>query len=1400
MSLSSTVKFNARKISLGWYSEEEIVKMSTVEVTHPASFDMFGHPVPDGLYDLRMGPVRMDQVCQTCNLDYLSCPGHFGYYRLSKPVLNPLSFDTAYALFKSCCCNCFHFKIGTGERLSFYTQLKAIKKGIPLTSIESFIFHKSLETIEKELEEMKEERTGHENTLHFDLVSQFIRKNSAKATCPRCHFKSPKFSKTSELRILQTGQSGLLDFVSPQSVKEVLEKLFQNEYTLISEMFHTSSLEMFFLNVIPIMPNKFRPANYIGDKVNECHLNTHISKIINFSVMTENDQSTIPFLQSAVLFYFDNSKNSNGLYPGHKQLIEKKEGLFRKNILGKRVNYAARTVISPDPTLETREVGVPLVFAKQLTFPEKVTSFNFERLRKMVINGTKYPGANFVKSGGALINLNYIKPERRIAIANQLMDGEKTVWRHMLDGDPLLVNRQPTLHSVSLMGHLAKVLKNEKTLRLHYVNCKSYNADFDGDEMNIHFPQDLLSLSEIHNLALNDNSYFTPSSGEPIRGLTQDHIIAAALLTMKDSFFNREEYHSLIDHAISNLKFKEVLLKSGFLTFEKPCILSPLPLYSGKQLVTTILKNFSIFINFNVKSKLSFPDEEAHLRIINGTVITGILDKASVGASYFSLIHACGEIYGYGICNDLLTVLSRMVNRYIIIKGFTVRYDDLLLSAETEQLRQEIFLEGNNLALAYQLTGCNDNFCENSKLFSIKQTATSGVAHPLFGTEDFYFDEEKLNILDRKMRGFMNNIATKMSMKFEEGMYKKFPKNNMVNIIQTGSKGSMVNMGQISALLGQQELEGRRVPFMVSGKTLPCFRRLEMCPAAGGFVFERFLTGVNPATYFFHCMAGREGLIDTAVKTANSGYLQRCLAKHMESIYVRYDGKVMHGNKILQFKFGDDGLAIPKCSYLQNIDFYKKNINLFKWTADSSSTKMKEYKDAIPEKYRSSIEDLESGELKEFLLERYADSLVDPGSSVGVIAAQSIGEPSTQMTLNTFHLAGVGGKNVTLGIPRLREILLVASKSMKVPIITVPVKNIQAVPSLIEVFKKVTLSDCLEEVTVEEKIVEKDNEYKKRIRFIFNIREHIEPAVKSIDIEFLRCLGKELNKRQSSSGITEYKEPVEKASDAVTNTTEEVNEEEESSSSSSNPENQEEPLPKEVDEDSIKDFLEDVDEELEVDEEETEEITLLNLKRISSKQYYFEIYYPQDFIIHLLPIIEGISQKLIVKQIKGFSKATYTADNLYLEGSDFFRLVDVVEGIDILENIDFYNSYSNDIYAIYKTFGVEAARETIVKEIGSVFEAYGIKVNIRHLYLVADYMTSDGIFKAFNRHTFTMDDCFIEKMSFESCFVNLKNSAIFNQSRKIESPSSCLLTGTALNNGTGSFDVLYDLTHSESVQ
>lgn len=1396
-----TYKFEPKSLSLSWYTPEEIRKISVVEITIPSSFDIFGHPITEGLYDQRMGPLNMDSCCQHCKLGFLACPGHFGHIKLSRTVLNPMSFEICYALFRSTCFNCSHFKITAVERLSIYTKLKALKKGLNIPNIESFVGNKTPEEIEKELNAMKGESTGFEQTSHFETVAQFIKKLNTKLTCPRCHSKSSKITKTSNLIVLKTEANDLANAISPTAIKELIAKLYTNESTLLAEMFNSNEYGHYFLDILPVIPNKFRPANFIGDKVTESPMNSGLGRILHCSVMVENDERFLENLQAAVLYYFDNSKSPTDTYIGHKQILEKKDGLFRKNIMGKRVNYAARSVISPDPNLETREVGVPLVFATSLTFPEKVTSFNFDKLRKMVINGQSYPGANFIESNGALINLKYISPQHRLALANQLLAGSKVVWRHLLDGDPLIMNRQPTLHSTSLMGHLARVLKNEKTLRLHYVNCKSYNADFDGDEMNMHFPQSLNAHSEIYNLALNDNSYFVGSTGEPIRGLTQDHIIAASYCTLKDSFFTPEEFMSIVDNAISNLKFKKKLMSSKYLKFPQPCILSPIPLYSGKQIVSTILKNFNFLINFEVKSKLKFPGEESNFVVFRGELISGALDKASVGASAFSLIHACGEIYGYNVCNDLLTLFSRMVNRYMLIKGFTVRFDDLLLTDESDRTRQEIFAKGNSMAIAYQKMGCPDEFTD----LSLHDNNVHHKGHPLFKQENFYFDPAKITVLDRKMKNFMNEIRPQLTDILDTGMFKKFPTNNMANIIMSGSKGAIVNLSQISSSLGQQELEGKRVPFMMSGKTLPCYKKMEFTPAAGGFIFERFLTGINPSTFFFHCMAGREGLIDTAIKTANSGYLQRCMAKHLEGVHIKYDGSVMINNKIVQFKFGDDGINVIKGSYLKNFNFYKKNFNLFR---HSLIKPLDEQQQALIPKNFTSLLSEQPEKLQIFLKNRFLNSFANPGHPVGIIAAQSIGEPSTQMTLNTFHLAGVGGKNVTLGIPRLREIIMVASKVIKTPIISIPVLNNSVIEKVLKTFKRVTLEDCFENVTVNETIVKKDGEYKKLIKIIFELRNHVEEAAKAIDIGFLKLLGKDLKKRSSASGITECAERAESTAQNTETSPESPDGDESSESSSKTEANivvseYEETQEEEIDEsentekkDEEDEFVENIDEE-EIESEETTTFKFLNLKKIAGKKFQFDIYYPADFNILLLPIIESIAQKMVVKEVKGFGKATYSEGCLHLEGSDFISLSLAMEEQGLAESLDFYKSQTNDIYSMYKTFGVEAARDLIISEVSAVFSAYGINIDIRHLYLVADYMTRDGTFKSFSRHSFTMDDCFIQKMSFESCFANLKNAVNFNQSESVESPSACLLTGKVLRSGTGSFEILYDLKQWE---
>ncbi|KIO18876.1 hypothetical protein M407DRAFT_31466, partial [Tulasnella calospora MUT 4182] len=411
--------------------------------------------------------------------------------------------------------------------------------------------------------------------------------------------------------------------IMAEEARAHIRRLFDNEHTLCGLIFgpHGSlapidglgvspaSADMFFVEVVAIPPSRFRPPAERMGQLMEHPQNTQLSKVLSstYAVRDTSKQlrelsdknsklERIPLpkerdtliqkllnqliqLQVEYNVFVDSSKapsqNLKGsvLAPGVKNILEKKAGLFRKNMMGKRVNYAARSVISPDVNIESNEIGIPPVFARKLTFPEPVTQHNVHVMRQLVINGPKsYPGANMVQyEDGSIQSLERMSQEQRIALANQLLtpqEGKKAVfaqahslstrtvavpkkvYRHLQSGDQLILNRQPTLHKPSMMVHTARVLKGEKTIRMHYANCNSYNADFDGDEMNIHFPQTQVSRAEARFIASTDNQYLVPTSGNPLRGLIQDHVVAGVWMTYKETFFTREEYQQLLYGAL----------------------------------------------------------------------------------------------------------------------------------------------------------------------------------------------------------------------------------------------------------------------------------------------------------------------------------------------------------------------------------------------------------------------------------------------------------------------------------------------------------------------------------------------------------------------------------------------------------------------------------------------------------------------------------------------------------------------------------------------------------------------------------------------------------------------------------------------------------------------------------
>jgi len=395
-------------------------------------------------------------------------------------------------------------------------------------------------------------------------------------------------------------------------------------------------------------------------------------------------------------------------------------------------------------------------------------------------------------------------------------------------------------------------------------------------------------------------------------------------------------------------------------------------------------------------------------------------------------------------------------------------------------------------------------------------------------------DDARYAKLDTLVKTEVNQLTTEIIGKLiPSEQMKRFPKNFMALMTLSGAKGSQVNVSQISCLLGQQELEGRRVPVMASGKSLPSFPPYDTRARAGGYIGDRFLTGIRPQEYFFHCMAGREGLVDTAVKTSNSGYLQRCLIKHLEDMVVAYDYTVRDADgSVIQFNFGEDNIDTCETKFLDRFDFLAANADaldhrynltrvleqgafkiqpILQYHKEREARKEngKEPQDPLlslydPSTHLGSISEVFEKKLDQFMEEnpidifttsksveynpeglkrtpkdkfralmllKYRHSLVHPGEAVGVVAAQSIGEPSTQMTLNTFHLAGHGGANVTLGIPRLREVIMSASASIKTPMMTLPLVDgttEDEAYDLANQFYRLTLPELLQEITVTE--------------------------------------------------------------------------------------------------------------------------------------------------------------------------------------------------------------------------------------------------------------------------------------------------------------------------------------------
>ncbi|KAG0150353.1 hypothetical protein CROQUDRAFT_58307 [Cronartium quercuum f. sp. fusiforme G11] len=1398
-----------------------------------------------------------------------------------------------------------------------------------------------------------------------------------------------------------------------------LRLLFKNEHEICNLLYvghgpamHSKGLnsspataDMFFLDVVAVPPTRFRPAAVMGGQTLEAPQNLLLGGVLTQTVKIRDLNEKLAIIsqkptsgelsndmladqkqqqskiysqilegcigmQIAVNSLMDSTKNpapmSQGKLPpqGIKQILEKKEGLFRMNMMGKRVNYAARSVISPDINIETNEIGVPPIFAKKLTFPEFVTAHNYEQMHKLVCNGPHvHPGAVFVQDeDGTMIALDRVDDEGRRALANTLLNTTsdadrpnkknvrpdiglpptrtpmigKRVHRHLNDGDILILNRQPTLHKPSMMCHRARILKGEKTIRMHYANCNSYNADFDGDEMNMHFPQNLIAQSEARTIANNDNQYLVPTSGNPLRGLIQDHVVAGVWMTNKDTFFNRDDYFQIIYGA---LRPENDYTGGGQVLTIPPAIWKPRPLWTGKQIISTVMKNITppnaagLYLTSTAKvsgKNWGIHHAEETVQFDGGDLISGVIDKSQIGASPYGLVHSVHDLYGAEVAGRLLSILSRLFTKFLQHRAFTCRMDDLFLTDAGNATRTKLLAEtserGRRATLA--MVGLSNE----------EASTPQGKKDLERRLEEVLRDDMKMAALDNSYNVETSELKTLIDKQcLPSGLCKPFPWNNMQMMTGSGAKGTTVNASQISCLLGQQALEGRRVPVMVSGKSLPSFKAFETAPRAGGFVAQRFLTGIRPQEYYFHCMAGREGLIDTAVKTSRSGYLQRCLIKHLEGIRVHYDHTVRNSDSsVLQFHYGDDSLDVTKQKHLYQFEFSLLNRaslieryqpaevlgrldsetagahtdNLIKTklshtgkvplptmaiyspslyfgsTSEKFAEAIYQYQVANPKKMLKvkkklrkewpayiKSEHLTPPEFFRSLMQiRFMKGIADPGEAVGLLASQGVGEPSTQMTLNTFHFAGHGAANVTLGIPRLREIVMTASTNIKTPTMKFPIRAEVSDEDFSRFLKrttKVTLSQVVEEVVVQERLTSSSGqrlktytvrlqlypseeycaEYSIKVEAVFRaiVRAFIPLLERDIQREFkirnqdiknqFSTIGKgqSVAARRGVLGDDDGDDApnedvparhVDEADIADGDADDEKRARQkheldydkddlESEGSEGGMDDRKLRRLTDAEDDSDDDTVSMVDtvEAVEVEAQELRQQTLKQLRQeaLQSSKFITLIKFDEqdgrscEFTMQfsstshkllLIGIIEKCCQLAVIQQIPGISRALAAqSDNPHQDSGRYA----VTEGANLRAAWTFGHGiietdklYSNDISAILRTYGVEAARAAIIREMSGVFGVYGIGVDYRHLTVIADYMTSEGGYKPFNRPGLSNHVSPFLKASYETTTTFLTDATIFGDFDDLMSPSASIVMGQAPRYGTNSFNLLVE--------
>ena len=1437
-----------RGIQFSVLSPEEIIKRSVVEITRTDTY-AGSDPIIGGLFDSRMGVLEHNRVCSTCEQKNIFCPGHFGHIVLARPVFHAMFFDIVKKLLKCVCYRCSKILISP---LATNKDLK--------NDIQRIMMIKN-------------------NQKRWDAYFKLCNTSTKIKSCGDdgsvgCNARQPsRYNKDGAMKIIaewkdkssgdEANKVTQLEF-TPEDIYRIFKRISDEEMEIMGFNPKWNKPEWMICTVLPVPPPAVRPSiieengqrreDDLTHKLSDIiKTNNNILDKINKGSSEETIKLITMVLQYHVFTFIDNQ--IPGLAPSQQRngrklksvsdRMKKKEGRIRGNLNGKRVDQSARSVITPDPYISIDELGVPVRIAINITFPEIVNKYNIEELKKLIKNGPDtWPGAKYVKKfhDSVTINLKYADSNK---IVNELKFGD-TVHRHLTDGDYILFNRQPSLHKMSMMCHKVIIMPYQ-TFRLNVLDTPPYNADFDGDEMNLHCPQNIQTMSELMDIAAVPYMIIAPRDGKPIIEVVQDTLLGSFRLT--------KDYVTIKDKTMANLQ-----MINSYFTGKLPEPNKKFS-YTGKEAYSQILPP-GLYINRKNKNDEKFLIE-------NGKLVSGSLDKSVFHGITSGLIPVIFHDYGPFEVRKFLDNTQRLICRWLLTAGFSVGISDLVTDSQTDQNLKNKIKEMK--AKAY------------SKLDEIRRGMLDN--NSIFSNEEF---------IEREIIGILNETTSEVG---KIGLSQIDEKTNrMINMVKSGSKGKETNVAQMIACVGQQNVDGKRISYGFTDRTLPHFTKYDDGPEARGFVENSFITGLSPQEVFFHAMGGREGLIDTAVKTSETGYVQRRLVKAMEDAKVYYDNTVRNAaGVIIQYIYGEDGMdgtkietqyiptiemdmllidqeyhlresdkievhitenalkEITQKTYERCTEHYEKILEdkyfLIKHVFGDKKNKFINYpipfdriiktaikrlesvgifavkSDLTPDYIFDGVEkiteelyikDIEQGmrylnillrlylspkkliieyhftkEIFDWILlqinDYFKEAIAQPGEMVGIVAAQTIGEMGTQMTLDSFHVSGTAAAvKATSGVPRLKEILS-ATKKTKTPTLII--------------YMKQDISTVVNPIMNDDGVDTDDPRIEKTKSIAMNIKNSIEITKLSDILDYSEIYwdnGSYSTGIEKDQGVMEiYRafSSIEEIANKCKSTSPWV-------------------LRMKFNKEKMNSYglrMIDIYTKLNTaydkyidcvySDDNAEEcifriqLTDLALKDIDAK----------DEIAAIKAMEHNLVYQVLLKGYKGIKKVSLNKkkyDRYNYDTQKFDKIIEWVldtDGTNLMDilanqNIDATRTMSNDIREIYETLGVEAARTALYNELINVTSEGSM--NYRHLSLLIDTMTYKGQLMSIDRHGINRGDIGpLAKSSFEETTDMLINASIFAEYDNVNGVSANVMLGQQPPCGTGDCQIMLDEEH-----